>query len=179
MVRLTVVLPAWTYEDYFVFLWRPLFLLYVQFTYLFLHLVYDDYKFVTKQDLANLGLSHLIGTNLLRAYMHGFFLDIRLYHKVSWLNLFSTCSACVNLENLCCDVICDVCTFRRRQLLNHLLTKIIVKIWLKRKLKRSEETESLQRSFSALYYLFFQFPSCCRFVVLRNIVSRVKTTTLK
>ena len=28
------------------------------------------------------GLSHLIGTNLLRAYMHGFFIDIKLYHKV-------------------------------------------------------------------------------------------------
>ncbi|XP_028417056.1 nucleolar protein 10-like [Dendronephthya gigantea] len=43
--------------------------------------VYDDYKFVTKQDLTSLGLSHLVGTNLLRAYMHGFFIDIRLYHK--------------------------------------------------------------------------------------------------
>ncbi|XP_015755541.1 PREDICTED: nucleolar protein 10-like [Acropora digitifera] len=43
--------------------------------------VYDDYKFVTKQDLENLGLSHLMGTNLLRAYMHGFFMDIRLYRK--------------------------------------------------------------------------------------------------
>ena len=51
--------------------------------FFYIHLVYDDYKFVTKQDLANLGLSHLIGTNLLRAYMHGFFIDIRLYHKVS------------------------------------------------------------------------------------------------
>ncbi|XP_072107328.1 nucleolar protein 10 [Mobula birostris] len=44
--------------------------------------VYDDYKFVTKKDLENLGLAHLIGTPLLRAYMHGFFMDIRLYHKV-------------------------------------------------------------------------------------------------
>nr|XP_054772894.1 nucleolar protein 10-like [Lytechinus pictus] len=26
-------------------------------------------------------LSHLIGTSLLRAYMHGYFIDIRLYHK--------------------------------------------------------------------------------------------------
>jgi len=43
--------------------------------------VYDDYKFVTKQELESLGLSHLMGTNLLRAYMHGFFIDIRLYHK--------------------------------------------------------------------------------------------------
>ena len=44
--------------------------------------VYDDYKFVTRRELEDLGLSHLIGSNLLRAYMHGFFLDMRLYHKV-------------------------------------------------------------------------------------------------
>ncbi|XP_025783043.1 nucleolar protein 10 isoform X3 [Puma concolor] len=44
--------------------------------------VYDDYKFVTKKDLENLGLAHLIGSPFLRAYMHGFFMDIRLYHKV-------------------------------------------------------------------------------------------------
>ncbi|KAK4880078.1 hypothetical protein RN001_008224 [Aquatica leii] len=43
--------------------------------------IYDDYKFVTKLDLENLGLEHLIGTNLLRAYMHGYFMDIRLYKK--------------------------------------------------------------------------------------------------
>ncbi|XP_073258939.1 nucleolar protein 10-like [Porites lutea] len=43
--------------------------------------VYDDYKFVTKQDLESLGLAHLMGTNLLRAYMHGYFIDMRLYHK--------------------------------------------------------------------------------------------------
>lgn len=29
------------------------------------------------------GLSHLVGSSLLRAYMHGFFMDIRLYHKVT------------------------------------------------------------------------------------------------
>uniref|UniRef100_H2MTY1 Nucleolar protein 10 n=1 Tax=Oryzias latipes TaxID=8090 RepID=H2MTY1_ORYLA len=44
--------------------------------------VYDDYKFVTRKDLENLGLSHLVGSSLLRAYMHGFFMDMRLYHKV-------------------------------------------------------------------------------------------------
>ena len=44
-------------------------------------IVYDDYKFVTQSELENLGLSHLRGTNLLRAYMHGYFLDMRLYHK--------------------------------------------------------------------------------------------------
>ncbi|VVC44623.1 Hypothetical protein CINCED_3A023654 [Cinara cedri] len=43
--------------------------------------VYDDYKFVTRSELEELGLSHLIGTNLLKAYMHGYFVDIRLYRK--------------------------------------------------------------------------------------------------
>ncbi|KXJ07855.1 Nucleolar protein 10 [Exaiptasia diaphana] len=43
--------------------------------------VYDDYKFVTKEELEKLGLTHLVGTNLLRAYMHGYFMDIRLYQK--------------------------------------------------------------------------------------------------
>lgn len=32
------------------------------------------------------GLTHLIGSPLLRAYMHGFFMDIRLYHKVTQTN---------------------------------------------------------------------------------------------
>lgn len=43
--------------------------------------IYDDYKFITKQELADLGLDHLEGTSMLRAYMHGFFIDIRLYNK--------------------------------------------------------------------------------------------------
>ncbi|GFN93260.1 nucleolar protein 10 [Plakobranchus ocellatus] len=47
--------------------------------------VYDDYKFVTRTELESLGLGHLIGTNLLRSVMHGFFLDIRLYHKAQSL----------------------------------------------------------------------------------------------
>lgn len=43
--------------------------------------IYDDYKFVTKQELMDLSLDHLEGTNLLKAYMHGFFVDMRLYQK--------------------------------------------------------------------------------------------------
>ncbi|EJW87691.1 hypothetical protein WUBG_01401, partial [Wuchereria bancrofti] len=43
--------------------------------------VYDDYKFVTKDQLEEVGLLHLIGTSLLRAYMHGYFVDTRLYNK--------------------------------------------------------------------------------------------------
>ena len=45
--------------------------------------IYDDYKFVTKKELENLSLAHLIGTNVLKAYMHGFFIDLRLYEKVT------------------------------------------------------------------------------------------------
>lgn len=47
--------------------------------------IYDDFKFLTKEDLEKLNLSSLIGTNLLRAYMHGFFIDYRLYKKAQAL----------------------------------------------------------------------------------------------
>ena len=43
--------------------------------------IYDDYRFVTVEELDKLGLSHLIGTKMLRAYMHGYFMDNRLYGK--------------------------------------------------------------------------------------------------
>jgi len=42
---------------------------------------YDDYKFMTKEELYDLGLEHLIGSALLRAHMHGYYMDIRLYRK--------------------------------------------------------------------------------------------------
>jgi len=45
--------------------------------------VYDDYKFVTKNEISELGLDHLVGTQLMRAHMHGYFMDIRLYRKAS------------------------------------------------------------------------------------------------
>ncbi|XP_030473839.1 uncharacterized protein LOC115691371 [Syzygium oleosum] len=47
--------------------------------------IYDDFKFVTKEDLEKLNLTNLIGTNLLRAYMHGFFIDHRLYKRAKAL----------------------------------------------------------------------------------------------
>jgi len=36
---------------------------------------------VTKAEVERLGLNHLIGTSLMRAYMHGYFVDNRLWHK--------------------------------------------------------------------------------------------------
>lgn len=53
--------------------------------------IYDDFKFLTKEEVERLKLTNLIGTNLLRAYMHGFFIDYRLYQKVMilfWLSAF-------------------------------------------------------------------------------------------
>ena len=44
----------------------------------FFNQVYDDYKFVTKQELETIGLANLIGTNVLRAYIHGYFMDEKL-----------------------------------------------------------------------------------------------------
>lgn len=44
--------------------------------------VFENYKFVTRENLEQLGVSNLIGTPLLRGYMHGFFMDINLYNRV-------------------------------------------------------------------------------------------------
>lgn len=43
--------------------------------------MYDDYKFVTREQLEQLRLTSLLGTNTLRPYMHGFFIDARLHAK--------------------------------------------------------------------------------------------------
>lgn len=44
--------------------------------------VFENYKFVSRDDLEKLGVSDLIGTPMLRAYMHGFFMDISLYNRI-------------------------------------------------------------------------------------------------
>mmetsp|Transcript_25828 Transcript_25828/g.28920 ORF Transcript_25828/g.28920 Transcript_25828/m.28920 type:complete len:790 (-) Transcript_25828:1616-3985(-) len=44
--------------------------------------VFENYKFVSHEDLEKLGVTDLIGTPLLKAYMHGFFMDNNLYNKV-------------------------------------------------------------------------------------------------
>jgi ribosome biogenesis protein ENP2 len=44
--------------------------------------IYDDYKFVTRSELEELQLTSLIGTPLVRGYMHGFFLNSDLYQKL-------------------------------------------------------------------------------------------------
>ncbi|KAF7140007.1 hypothetical protein RHSIM_Rhsim06G0100100 [Rhododendron simsii] len=59
--------------------------------------IYDDFKFLIKEDLERLNLTNLIGTNPLRACMHGFFIDYQLYKKVMTLII------CVVLF---CDLIC-------------------------------------------------------------------------
>lgn len=43
--------------------------------------IYTSYKFVTSIELERLSLSHLIGTDKLAPYMHGFFVDFKLYQK--------------------------------------------------------------------------------------------------
>ncbi|KAF8114741.1 hypothetical protein N665_0034s0080 [Sinapis alba] len=41
--------------------------------------IYDNYKFVTKEDLEKLQMTHLIGTSLLKAQLHGYFMNYHLY----------------------------------------------------------------------------------------------------
>lgn len=47
--------------------------------------IYDDFKFLTNEELEKLRLTNLIGTNYLRAYMHGFFVHYGLYKKAQAL----------------------------------------------------------------------------------------------
>jgi len=41
--------------------------------------LYEDYKFLTAVDLEKLEAAHLIGTPALRAYMHGYFMELKSY----------------------------------------------------------------------------------------------------
>lgn len=44
--------------------------------------LYDDFKFLSKQDLEKLNATHLIGSSMLKAYMHGYFMELRAYKKL-------------------------------------------------------------------------------------------------
>jgi ribosome biogenesis protein ENP2 len=44
--------------------------------------IYQDFKFITREEIDRLGINKLIGTPYLRAQGHGFFIDFRLYKKV-------------------------------------------------------------------------------------------------
>lgn len=44
--------------------------------------VYEDYKFLTRTEIDKLGIQNLVGTPLLRGYMHGFFVHVGLYNKI-------------------------------------------------------------------------------------------------
>ncbi|ODV87009.1 hypothetical protein CANARDRAFT_27343 [[Candida] arabinofermentans NRRL YB-2248] len=45
--------------------------------------VYSNYRFITKQDVVRLNISHLVGSKVMRSYMHGYFIDTELYDKVN------------------------------------------------------------------------------------------------
>ncbi|ODV72592.1 ribosome biosynthesis protein ENP2 [Cyberlindnera jadinii NRRL Y-1542] len=45
--------------------------------------VYSNFRFITREDVKKLNISHLIGTKVLRSYMHGFFISTELYDKVN------------------------------------------------------------------------------------------------
>ncbi|EGW29896.1 uncharacterized protein SPAPADRAFT_144104 [Spathaspora passalidarum NRRL Y-27907] len=45
--------------------------------------IYSNYRFITRDEVAKLNLSHLVGSKVMRSYMHGFFIDTELYEKVN------------------------------------------------------------------------------------------------
>ena len=44
--------------------------------------LYDDFKFLTTTELEKLNATNLIGTPMLKAYMHGYFMELRAYQKL-------------------------------------------------------------------------------------------------
>jgi ribosome biogenesis protein ENP2 len=46
--------------------------------------VYDEYKFLTMEELEKLNGKHLIGGKFLKSYMHGYILKSRMYDKVKF-----------------------------------------------------------------------------------------------
>ena len=40
---------------------------------------FDGFQFITKKELENLTLTHLIGTAFLKPHMHGYYMDRKLY----------------------------------------------------------------------------------------------------
>ena len=44
--------------------------------------IYEDYKFLTRTEIDQLGIQNLVGTPLLRGYMHGFFVHVGLYNRI-------------------------------------------------------------------------------------------------
>jgi len=44
--------------------------------------VYDEYKFLTAEDLEKLNSSHLIGGKFLKRYMHGYLMKMKMYNKL-------------------------------------------------------------------------------------------------
>jgi ribosome biogenesis protein ENP2 len=48
--------------------------------------VYEDYKFLTANDLEEIGAKNLIGTRFIKPYMHGYFMDWKLYKKLKSLS---------------------------------------------------------------------------------------------
>lgn len=45
--------------------------------------VYSNFRFITRDEVAKLNLTHLIGSNVMRSYMHGYFINNELYDKVN------------------------------------------------------------------------------------------------
>ena len=43
---------------------------------------YEDYKFLTRTEVEDIGATSLIGTPMLKSYMHGFFIEMKMYSKL-------------------------------------------------------------------------------------------------
>ena len=45
-------------------------------------MVFDEYKFVSKQEIYDLGCEGLINTKMLKEHMHGYLMHLKLFNKL-------------------------------------------------------------------------------------------------
>lgn len=45
-------------------------------------MIYDEYRFVGEQEIYDLDCQNLVGTRLLKPYLHGYLIHLKLYNKL-------------------------------------------------------------------------------------------------
>jgi hypothetical protein len=83
--------------------------------------LFDEYKFLTKEEMERLNLTQYIGSSAVRAYLHGFVVRYELYKKVKLASFTHLQFIRVSLECLSIYLVLDI-LFPLLYLAIHLVT---------------------------------------------------------
>lgn len=110
--------------------------------------IYDKTKFLTKEDLDKLNLTNLIGTDLVRASMHGYFVDYSVYMKAKELADPSSYDKYIEQrrqEKLEKELATRIATKRKLPKVNRILAKQIVENEEAENAKKDADDEDIKR----------------------------------